>query len=87
MIDEYTRECLALEAHRRFTGEDLVVLLRDMFVNRGVPRFIRSDSGLEFISQCVKSFLDFTEVGTSYIELGSPWQNRYVESSTATYLR
>lgn len=80
VIDEYTRECIALEAHRRFTGEDLVFLLRDMFVTRGVPRFIRSDNGPEFISQCVKDFLDFIEVGTSYIEPGSPWQNGYVES-------
>ena len=80
LIDEFTRECVALEVHRRFTGDDLVFLLRDLFVTRGVPEFIRSDNGPEFISHCVRSFLDFIEVGTSYIEPGSPWQNGYVES-------
>lgn len=80
LIDEFTRECIALEVSRKFTGDDLVQLLRDLFVIRGLPEFIRSDNGPEFISKAVRSFLDFVEVGTSYIEPGSPWQNGYVES-------
>lgn len=80
LIDEFTRECIALEVSRKFTGDDLVQLLSKLFVIRGVPSFIRSDNGPEFISKSVRSFLDFIEVGTSYIEPGSPWQNGYVES-------
>ena len=80
MIDEFTRECIALEVNRRFTGESLVYLLRDLFVARGVPEFIRSDNGPEFVSRSVREFLNFIEVGASYIEPGSPWQNGYVES-------
>uniref|UniRef100_UPI003A97C612 DDE-type integrase/transposase/recombinase n=1 Tax=Rosistilla oblonga TaxID=2527990 RepID=UPI003A97C612 len=68
-----TRECIALEAGRKCTGDDLVQLLSELFVIRGVPSFIRSDNGPEFISKSVRSFLDFNEVGTSYIEPGSPW--------------
>ena len=80
VIDEFTRQCIALEVHRRFTGNDLVFLLKDLFLIRGVPKFIRSDNGPEFISHSVKKFLEFIEVGTSYIEPDSPWQNGYVES-------
>ena len=80
LIDEFTRECITLEVSRKFTGGDLVQLLRDLFVIRGVPKFIRSDNGPEFISKTVCGFLEFIEVGTSYIEPGSPWQNGYVEN-------
>ncbi|WP_417747356.1 integrase core domain-containing protein, partial [Rosistilla oblonga] len=55
-------------------------LLSELFVIRGVPSFIRSDNGPEFIGKSVRSFLDFIEVGTSYIKRGSPWQNGHVES-------
>ena len=65
---------------RRFTGDDLVDLLVDVFAIRGVPAFIRSDNGPEFISKRVRTFLSRIEVGTSFIEPGSPWENGYVES-------
>jgi putative transposase len=80
VIDEFTRECIALEVHRRFTGDDLVSLLGDLFAARGVPEFIRSDNGPEFISKSLRQFLAFVDVGTSYVEPGSPLQNGYVES-------
>ena len=80
VIDEFTRECIALEVHRRFRGEDVAFLMRDLFVTHGVPEYIRSDNGPEFISQSLRSFLDVIDVGTSYIEPGSPWQNGFVES-------
>ena len=80
VIDEYTRECLALEVGRRFTGDDFVELLADLLAIRGAPHFIRSDNGPEFVSQRVRQFLERIDVGTSYIEPGSPWQNGYVES-------
>ena len=80
VIDEYTRECLALEVGRRFTSDDFIALLTDLLAIRGAPKFIRSDNGPEFIANRVRGFLEKIEVGTSYIEPGSPWQNGYVES-------
>ena len=80
VLDEYTRECLALEVGRRFTSEDFVELLTGLFVIRGTPEFIRSDNGPEFISGRLRAFLEKVEIGSSYIEPGSPWQNGYVES-------
>ena len=79
-IDEFTRESIALEVSRKFTGDDLVQLLEDLFVIRGVPSFVRSDNGPEFTSKAVRGFLEFIEVGTSSIKPGSPWRNGYVES-------
>ena len=83
VIDEYTRECIALEVGRKFTGNDFVETLSDLFAIRGVPRFIRSDNGPEFISRRVRDFLTVIDVGTCFIEPGSPWQNGYVESFNA----
>jgi transposase InsO family protein len=80
LIDEYTRECIALEVSRRFRGDDLIELLVDVFGIRGVPQYIRSDNGPEFISKRVRTFLARIDVGTSFIEPGSPWENGYVES-------
>ena len=80
LIDEYTRECLALEVGRRCTGDNIVELLVDVFAIRGVPEFIRCDNGPEFISCRVRTFLEGIDVKTSYIEPGSPWENGYVES-------
>jgi len=80
LVDEFTRECIALEVNRKFTGDHLVELLTDLFAIRGVPEFIRSDNGPEFISRRVQQFLETIDVGSSFIEPGSPWQNGYVES-------
>ncbi len=80
VIDEYTRECLSLEVNRRFTSDQFVELLGRLFAAHGVPEFIRSDNGPEFIAHRVREFLEKIEIGTSYIEPGSPWQNGYVES-------
>lgn len=80
LIDEYTRECIALEVGRKFNSDDLVSLLVDLFAIRGVPKLIRCDNGPEFICQRLRKFLERIEVGASYIEPGSPWQNGYVES-------
>ena len=80
IVDEYTRECLALEVDRGMTSEDVLDVLRDLFVIRGVPKHIRSDNGPEFIAQAIRQFLSAAGVGTLYIEPGSPWQNGYAES-------
>ena len=77
IVDEYTRECLALEVDRGMTSEDVLDVLRDLFVIRGVPKYIRSDNGPEFIAQAIRQFLSSARVGTLYIEPGSPWQNGY----------
>jgi len=85
VIDEYTRECIALEVGRRLTGDQYVEVLTRLFAARGVPRFIRSDNGPEFVSRRVREFLAAIDVGTSYIEPGSPWQNGYVESFNSRF--
>ena len=78
--DEYTRECLGLEVGRRFTGRDVVGVLRELFLIRGVPGHIRSDNGPEFIAQAVRSWLEEHGVGPLYIEPGAPWENGVGES-------
>jgi transposase InsO family protein len=80
IVDEFTRECLALEVDRGLTSESVLDVLRDLFVIRGVPKFIRSDNGPEFIAQAIRKFLSSAGVGALYIEPGSPWQNGYAES-------
>jgi len=80
IVDEYTRECLALEVNRRMTSDGVLDVLRDLFVIRGVPQCIRSDNGPEFIARAIGRFLAATGVETLYIEPGAPWQNGYAES-------
>jgi transposase InsO family protein len=80
IVDESTRECLALEVDRNMTSEDVLDVLRDLFVIRGVPKHIRSDNGPEFIAHAIRRFLAAAGVETLYVEPGSPWQNGYAES-------
>jgi putative transposase len=80
VVDEYTRECLTIEAARHFTGLDVVRVLDELFMIRGRPRYIRSDNGPEFASRAVKQWLREQNVGTLFIEPGSPWENGYIES-------
>ena len=80
VIDEFTRECLALDTGKRFTGHDVVEVLRYLFAVRGCPDSIRSDNGPEFVSRAVQKWLEVSGVKTLYIAPGSPWENGYVES-------
>ena len=80
VIDEFTRECLALDAARSFKGRDVVEVLRYLCAVRGCPKYIRSDNGPEFVSETVQKWLRKTGVDTLYIAPGSPWENGYVES-------
>jgi putative transposase len=80
VIDEYTRECLAIEAGRSFTAPQVVDLLRYLFAVRGTPEHIRSDNGPEFVAKTVRRWLKRADVGTLFIAKGSPWENGYVES-------
>ena len=80
LIDEYSRECLAIDVARRLNSEDVLERLSDLFVRRGVPDHIRSDHGSEFTALKVRDWLERVEVKTLYIEPGSPWENGYIES-------
>jgi putative transposase len=80
VIDEYTRECLALKVARNLTSEDVLACLDALFVFRGVPEHIRSDNGSEFTALAVRKWLETLAVKPLYIEPGSPWENGYVES-------
>jgi transposase InsO family protein len=80
VVDEFTRECLTIEAARKFTGQDVVDTLAELFAIRGRPKYIRSDNGPEFACKAVRKWLRESGVGTLFIEPGSPWENGYVES-------
>ena len=80
LIDQHTRECLAIDAARRLRSEDVLERLSDLFVRRGVPKYIRSDNGPEFTAKKVREWLARIGVKTLFIEPGSPWENGYVES-------
>ena len=80
IIDEHTRECLALKADRNITSADVIDTLAELFAMRGVPRAIRSDNGPEFVAQAIQRWLEQVAVTTLYVAPGSPWQNGYAES-------
>jgi putative transposase len=83
IVDEFTRECLAIKVARKLTSMDVIETLADLFLLRGVPAHIRSDQGPEFIAQAVKDWIAAVGARTAYIERGSPWENGYVESFNA----
>jgi len=80
IIDEYTRECLALYTARSITSREVIEQLYDLFLLQGVPAYIRSDNGSEFTAKAVRRWLADLHVKTLYIEPGSPWENGYNES-------
>ena len=80
LIDEYTRECLALRVARRLGSLDVMDAVADVMLMRGIPAHLRSDNGPEFIAACVRQWLAALGVRTLYIEPGSPWENGYCES-------
>jgi transposase InsO family protein len=80
LVDEFTRECLAIDVARRMTSEDVLERLTDLFIRRGVPDHIRSDNGAEFTAKAVREWLSKVGVRTLFIEPGSPWENGYIES-------
>jgi transposase InsO family protein len=80
VIDEYSRECLAIEVARSIRSQNVLDCLAELFVHRGTPDHIRSDNGPEFTAQAVREWLGRVDVKTLFIEPGSPWENGYVES-------
>jgi putative transposase len=81
LIDEYTRECLSLEARRSMTAREIQKILADVVARRGsAPLRVRSDNGPEFAAEAVRSWLEASGSGTLYVAPGSPWQNGFAES-------
>ena len=80
VIDEHTRECLAIRAARRMSHRDVIAVLFELFLEYGVPVHIRSDNGSEFTARKVRNWLSNLRVKPLYIEPGSPWENGYIES-------
>ena len=83
IIDEYTRECLAMQVRRKLNSTDVIDALTDLFIIRGVPTFIRSDTGPEFVPQAVRDWIQAVGAHAAYLEPGSPWENGYCESFNA----
>jgi len=80
VIDEYSRECLAIDVARRMNHQSVLERLAHLFVHKGVPNYIRSDNGAEFTAQAIRDWLERLGVQTAFIEPGSPWENGYNES-------
>lgn len=80
IIDEYTRECLALEVDRSITADRVLDILTDLFLTRGVPKHIRSDNGPEFIARAIRGHCTAVGLEMLYIEPGAPWENGFAES-------
>lgn len=80
IVDEYTRECLALKVSRSIPSEDVIDTLAELFAMRGVPRCVRSDNGPEFVAAAIGRWFAQTGVASLYIAPGSPWENGYAES-------
>ena len=80
IIDEYTRECLAILVARKIRNQDVIDLLFHLFIFRGSPEHIRSDNGPEFTARAIRRWLSRLGIKTLFIEKGSPWENGYIES-------
>jgi len=80
VIDEYSRECLAIVVERSLRSDDVLSCLAELFVKHGLPEHIRSDNGSEFTARITRQWLKRLGVRTLFIEPGSPWENGYNES-------
>ena len=80
VIDEFSRECLAIAVARHLRSDVVLQVLTDLFTRYGAPDYIRSDNGSEFTTKSVRAWLPRVGVKTLYIEPGSPWENGYNES-------
>lgn len=80
VIDEFTRECIAIRVSRRLKAVDVIDVLSDLFILRGIPGHIRSDNGPEFIAKALREWITTVGARTAYITPGTPWENGYCES-------
>ena len=85
LIDEFTRECLVIRINRKLRSTDVIDVLSDLFILRGVPDHIRSDNGPEFIAKALGDWIAAIGAKTAYIEPGRPWENGYCESFNAKH--
>ena len=83
VVDEFTHECLVICVSRKLKSVDVIDVLSDLFILRGVPGHIRSDNGPEFVAKAVQAWITGVGSKTAYIARGSPWENGYVESFNA----
>src|SRR5205814_1250507 len=83
IIDEFTHECLAIRVSRRLKSIDVIDVLSDLFILRGVPGHVRSDNGPEFVAKAVQEWIGAVGAKTAYIAPGSPWENGFIESFNA----
>jgi putative transposase len=83
VLDEFSYECLAIRVARKLKAIDVIDVLSDLFILRGVPAHIRSDNGPEFVAKAVQEWIAAVGAKTAYIERGSPWENGYIESFNA----
>ena len=83
IVDEFTHECIAIRIDRRLKSVDVIDVLSDLFILRGVPEHIRSDNGPEFLAKAVQEWIAAVGAKTAYITPGSPWENGFIESFNA----
>ncbi|MEZ5933895.1 MAG: IS3 family transposase [Alphaproteobacteria bacterium] len=83
ILDEFSRECLAIRVKRKLNSTGVIDALTDLFILRGPTAFIRSDNGPEFVAEAVRGWIEAVAAKTAFIEPGSPWENGYVESFNA----
>jgi transposase InsO family protein len=80
ILDEFSRECLAIRIKRKLNSIDVIDVLTDLFILRGVPAFIRSGNGPEFVADAMQKWIKVVGAKTAYIVPCSPWENGYCES-------
>ena len=87
IIDEYSRECVALHVADRINSHGVKAVLDDLLCERGAPKYIRSDNGSEFVAQHLQDWLHDCGIEPLYVDPGSPWQNGFAESFNGTMRR
>ena len=80
VLDEFTRESLAIRVRRKLSSTDVIDVLTDLFILRGIPAYVRSDNGPEFVAEAVRRWITAVGARTAFIEPGSPWENGDIES-------
>jgi transposase InsO family protein len=83
VLDEFTHESLAIRVRRKLKAIDVIDVLSDLFILRGIPGHIRSDNGPEFIAKAVRDWISAVGAKTAYIDPGRPWENGYIKSFNA----
>lgn len=80
IVDEYTREALAIRVDRTCTAENVITVIEQLVTQRGTPKYLRADKGPEMIAWTLRDYCRLAGTQTAYIEPGSPWENPFVES-------